>query len=91
VNAVAHDPGAIGYGGAAYARGVKEIAIRKDESTEAARPNLETVRSGVYPIARNLYYYTRREPEGAVKAFIDWALSDAGQALVTEVGYYPIR
>jgi phosphate transport system substrate-binding protein len=91
VNAVAQDPRAIGYGGAAYAKGVREIAIRKDEGSPAMLPSLETVRSGDYPIARNLYYYTRREPEGAVKRFIDWAVSDAGQRLVTEVGYYPIR
>uniref|UniRef100_A0A832I6U3 Phosphate-binding protein n=1 Tax=Eiseniibacteriota bacterium TaxID=2212470 RepID=A0A832I6U3_UNCEI len=91
VNAVAQEPRALGYGGAAYAKGVKEIAIRRDASSPAVLPSLETVRSGEYPIARNLFYYTRRAPEGAAKAFIDWALSEAGQAIVTEVGYYPVR
>ncbi len=35
-----------------------------------------------YPITRPLYLITKGEAEGAVKAFIDWALSDAGQQVV---------
>jgi len=26
-----------------------------------------------------------------VKTFVDWVLSAKGQAIVTEVGYYPIK
>ncbi len=35
-----------------------------------------------YPITRPLYLITNGEPEGPVKAFIDWSVSDAGQAVV---------
>jgi phosphate transport system substrate-binding protein len=35
--------------------------------------------------------YTRAKPEGAVKNFIDWTLSDEGQAIVTKVGYFPVK
>lgn len=45
------------------------------------------MRNGSYPIARYLYFYTAREPTGAVKVFIDWVLSASGQTLVEEVGY----
>jgi phosphate transport system substrate-binding protein len=91
VNAVAQDPRGIGYGGAAYAKGVKEVAVKKDAATPGVLPSEATVRDGSYPISRGLFYYLRRPPEGAAKAFIDYALSDSGQALVTEVGYFPVR
>jgi phosphate transport system substrate-binding protein len=91
VNAVAKDPNGIGYGGAAYLKGVKECAVRKDAGSAAVKPSAENVLSGAYPISRDLYFYTRRAPEGPIKDFIDFALSDSGQAIVTQVGYYPLR
>jgi phosphate transport system substrate-binding protein len=91
VNAVGKDPRGIGYGGAAYLKGVKECSVRKDAGSAAVPPSAENVLSGAYPISRDLYLYTRRTPEGAIKDFIDFALSDSGQAVVTQVGYYPLR
>lgn len=91
VNAVAKEPNGIGYGGAAYAAGVKEIAVRRDSTGAAIRPSRESVLSGEYPISRPLYFYTRSAPVGLAKEFVDFALSDAGQKLVEEVGYYPVR
>lgn len=91
VNAVSQDANGIGYGGAAYAKGVKECAIQKDTASPGVLPTLATVRDGSYPISRGLYYYTRKAPEGAVGDFITYALSDSGQALVTTVGYFPVR
>jgi phosphate transport system substrate-binding protein len=37
-----------------------------------------------YPITRPLYITTHGEPAGAVKDFLDWALSDEGQAIVKQ-------
>ncbi|HYM79933.1 MAG TPA: substrate-binding domain-containing protein, partial [Candidatus Limnocylindria bacterium] len=91
VNAVARDPKGIGYGGAAYGKGVKECAIKKDDGSPAVRPTAETVRDGSYPVTRYLYLYTRTRPAGAVKQFIDWVLTPEGQALASRVGYYPVR
>lgn len=91
VNAVAHDASGIGYGGAAYAKGVKECAVKAEDTSPPVKPAAETVRDGTYPISRALYFYTRKPPEGTMKAFVDWVLSDEGQKLATEVGYYPIR
>jgi phosphate transport system substrate-binding protein len=91
VNAVAADPNGIGYGGSAYAKGVKDCAIRADESSPPVLPSPGTVRDGSYPIARGLFYYLRRAPEGAIAPFVEFVLSDAGQALVTDVGYFPVR
>lgn len=91
VNAVAQDPRGIGYGGAAYLKGVKECAVKRDPAAPGVLPSAENVHSGAYPISRGLFFYTRKPPSGAIKAFVDFALSDAGQKLVTEVGYFPVR
>lgn len=90
VNAVAKDPNGIGYGGAAYAKGVKEVAVSA-AGKPAVRPNAETVASGAYPIARDLYFYTRTKPTGKLKQFVDYVLSPDGQSIVTSVGYFPVR
>lgn len=91
VNAVAKDANGIGYGGAAYAKGIRFAGIRKDDRSAAVVPSLETVRSGQYPISRYLYLYTRVKPSKEMKSFIDWATGPEGQALVTKVGYFPIK
>jgi phosphate transport system substrate-binding protein len=91
VNAVANDANGIGYGGAAYAKGIKFAAVKKDAKSPAIVPSLETVRSGEYPISRYLYLYTRAKPSKDMKAFIDWATGPEGQAIVTKVGYFPVK
>jgi ABC-type phosphate transport system substrate-binding protein len=52
-------------------------------------PTDECVRENKYPIARYLYFYTIKKPEGVVKLFIDWALSEEGQRIVKEINYIP--
>ena len=91
VNAVARDPNGVGYGGAAYAKGVKDCAVSRDEKSPAVLPTAATVKDGSYPVTRNLFFYTRVRPAGDTKKFIDWVLSDEGQALATKVGYFPVR
>ena len=91
VNAVARDKFGIGYGGAAYGKGSKEVKVKKDESTPGYAPTLENIKSGNYPISRFLFMYVKNRPTGAMKAYIDWILGDEGQKIVSEVGYFPIR
>jgi phosphate transport system substrate-binding protein len=91
VNAVANDANGIGYGGAAYAKGLKPAGVKKDDKSPAILPTLETVRSGAYPITRYLYLYTRSKPSGTLKSFIDWASGAEGQAIVVKTGYFPLR
>jgi phosphate transport system substrate-binding protein len=90
VNAVSKDPSSIGYGGIAYASGIRVVPVRKDEKSEAVTPSLVTVKSGQYPLSRNLFFYTIGEPAGNVKTFVDWVLGPEGQKLCETVGYYPI-
>lgn len=91
INAVSKDPFSIGYGGAAYARNVKALAVAQSASMPYVFPEEKTILSGEYPISRFLYFYTDKRPEGTVKKFIDWVISPAGQKVVREVGYYPIK
>ena len=91
VNAVAKDPNGIGYGGAAYAKGIKDCAVKKDATSAAVLPSAATVKDGSYPVTRDLYLYTRTKPAGEAKKFIDWVLSSEGQSLATQVGYVPVR
>jgi phosphate transport system substrate-binding protein len=90
VNAVAKDVNGIGYGGAAYAKGVRDCAIARDAKSPAILPTAATVKDGSYPLWRHLYFYLRRKPEADTKRFVDWVLSAEGQQLAAEVGYFPL-
>ncbi len=91
VNAVSRDPNGIGYGGAAYTKGVRDCAVRKDAKSPAIMPTAAAVHDGSYPLTRYLYFYLRKPAQGDVKKFIDWILSPPGQKLAVEVGYYPLK
>jgi phosphate transport system substrate-binding protein len=91
VNAVKKDVNGIGYGGAAYAVGVKHAKVKKDAGSPAILPTPETIGKGEYPITRYLYMYLRSRPSGETKKYIDWILSQEGQMIVTEVGYFPYK
>ena len=86
---VSQTPNAIGYVGLGYLDGsVKALKIKKDG--EEIEPTVENVLNGKYPIARSLYMITNGEPEGLVKDFIDFVLSEEGQKIVEEEGFVPI-
>jgi phosphate transport system substrate-binding protein len=91
VNAVKKDINGIGYGGAAYAVGVKHAKVKKDANSPAYDATAETIGKGQYPITRFLYMYLRNRPTGETKKYIDWILGPEGQSVVTEVGYFPVK
>jgi phosphate transport system substrate-binding protein len=91
VNAVAQDTHGIGYGGAAYAKGVRDLALSFGPGKPAVLPSAPTVADGSYPLSRYLYFYVRNKPAGDVRLFIDWVVSAEGQALATKVGYFPLK
>jgi phosphate transport system substrate-binding protein len=91
VNAVAKEKFGIGYGGAAYAKGIKVLKIKKDDKSTAIAPEDATIKNGTYPLSRPLFFYTRANPSADIKAFVDWVLSPEGQGIVTKVGYFPIK
>jgi phosphate transport system substrate-binding protein len=91
VNAVSKEKFGIGYGGAAYAKGIKILKVKKDATSTAVNPEKKTVLDGTYPLARPLFFYLRNKATGDIKSFIDWVLTPEGQAIVEKVGYYPVK
>ncbi len=91
VNAVSRDPNGIGYGGAAYAKGVKDALLKVDAQAKAFAPTEANVKTGDYPLSRYLFWYLRNKPTGDIKKLVDFVLSEQGQKIVTEVGYYAVK
>jgi len=91
VNAVAKAKYGIGYGGAAYAKGVKYCKVKKDVQTPGYEPTLENIKNGKYPISRYLYWYLRNKPTGEIKKLVDFVLSEQGQQIISKVGYFPVK
>lgn len=91
VDLVGHTPCAIGYTGIGYLTSdVKQLCVTSEPGKPCRHPSAENAISGEYPIARDLYMYTLGPPEGVVKEYLDWILSDAGQAAVAKAGYIPV-
>lgn len=97
--AVARDVKAIGYGGVGYfaeRKDVKILHVKQDDNSPAISPsedgkvNYEAIWSGDYSISRYLYSFTNGEPQGALKEFIDFILSEEGQELVKSMEYIPL-
>ncbi|MCG6869769.1 MAG: phosphate ABC transporter substrate-binding protein [Gammaproteobacteria bacterium] len=92
VDLVENTPCAIGYSGLAYATDhVKMACIVSEEGKDCVNPSVETASDSSYPIARPLFMYTSGEPQGDVKTYLDWVLSDAGQCIILNKGYAPVH
>lgn len=92
VEGVSGDLGAVGYSAAGYVLdkpGVKVLSLLVDG--QAVSPADEAaVLSGRYPLARPLYQFMNGKPSGALADFLRYEASDAGQAIVKEMGFYPV-
>ena len=60
-------------------------------SINGVAPTEPNAADGSYLIVRPLNMLTNGEPAGAVKAFLDFILSEGGQKLVVEDGYIPVK
>ncbi|MBN2487459.1 MAG: PstS family phosphate ABC transporter substrate-binding protein [Methanosarcinaceae archaeon] len=86
---VSQNKNAVGYIGIAYLdESVKAISLNSDGTY--VLPSAETVKTGAYPLARPLYFYTNGEPTGLAKTFLDYVLGPDGQGIVSEIGYIPV-
>lgn len=92
IQSVSQTPGAIGYVGLAYLnRDVKAVHVSYDGGRRYVEPSLVHAKDKTYPIVRPLFYYYEAANEAQVKPFIDYILSDEGQATVKKTGYIPVR
>jgi phosphate transport system substrate-binding protein len=89
---VAKNPNAIGYYGMGYiSPKQKVIAVAKEEQGRYVKPSIEDVRKGRYPISRPLFWYTKGEPQGTVKAMLDFVFSKEGQEIVSKLDFVPVK
>ena len=92
VDLVEKTPCAIGYSGLAYATDhVKMACITAEDGGECIMPSVQTAVDRSYPIARPLFMYTNGEPQGEIKKYLDWILSDTGQCIILKKGYAPVK
>ena len=94
VDAVARDPGGIGYVSAGYlhrgGRGVRALKVRSKLDAAAVDPlDSPAVLRGSYPLTRPLYHISSGRPQGGVAAFQAFERSAQGQAAILEMGFFP--
>ncbi len=74
--------------------GIKLLALAKRREEPYVPPTAESIYSGRYPLARQLYFYVQRPPGGAVEPsvadFLRYVLSSEAQQVVEEVGYLQV-
>ncbi|MFL7813192.1 MAG: phosphate ABC transporter substrate-binding protein [Anaerolineales bacterium] len=88
---IRQNPNAIGYDGLGYVTDeMKVIAVARTFGDPYILPSAESVNSGGYPIARDLYMYTNGTPQGIIADYLEWILSPEAQLIVTELGFVPI-
>jgi phosphate transport system substrate-binding protein len=83
---VAHDPHAIGF----ISLGLVNEQVRALDLDGAAASEAH-IRDGSYKLVRPFLFVSQGEPTGHARAFIDFVLSDEGQALVKKEGLLPVR
>lgn len=88
---IASTPNSIGYIGMAFNHIITE-AGGKILTINGIAPASETVKSGEYPISRELYVVSKGALQPSVeKDFVDFLLSAKGQAIVLESEFIPLN
>ena len=78
----------IGFSFRFYVEGIVENGAVKLLALDGVYPSTENIRNGSYPIVNDFYAVTRKGEENPnVQAFVDWMLSEEGQAIVEGSGY----
>lgn len=87
-DAVAADPGGIGFIGLPYVRRSKVLGISAGAGNPPIVPTQFTVGTEDYPLSRRLYLYLPgKAPSKEASDFVEYALSDAGQDVVKQIGF----
>lgn len=84
IQSVAQTKGAIGYVALPYLVNNKDVAAIAIDGVE---PTLENTYNGKYKVWGYEHMYTKGEPTGAVKAFLDYILSDTYGVEIEKQGY----
>lgn len=80
---------AIGYSYLYYVEGLYKSGDVKVLTVDGAAPTDENLRSGAYPFTVN-YYAVYEKGNETAERFVNWLVSDEGQACVRQAGYVAI-
>ncbi len=85
----------LGFVGFAYAdqQGDQIDKVQIDGGDGCVEPSADTIRDGSYPLSRSLYIYVNTDKVASnptLKSFVDYYMSDAGIAAVTDADYVAI-
>ncbi len=84
--AIENDPFGIGYVSVGFIdNNLNAIAL------DGVKPDMNSVKTGRYKIARGLYSNTKGKATGLAKKFIDYLLSPDGQKLAFNKGFIPVK
>lgn len=86
---VSRTPGAIGYISIGFVDSAFTTSKVKALSIDGVEPTEANVASGAYPVSRSLYLFTKGEPAGEAKAYIDEVLSPDMAQTIRDAGYIP--
>ena len=91
-NKVASTKGAVSQLSSSWADGKTVFALAlKSEAGEATEPTTENIATHKYPLSRPLFLLTNGEARDEAKVFVDFVLSERGQALVKKHGYLALE
>ncbi len=93
--AISQDPLAVGYAGVGFHSSmVRIVPLASGPTDPAILPSAETVSNGQYPLARPLYLYVNKNPDGkldpVVGEFLKFVNSRQGQETVARANFYPL-
>lgn len=100
VEAIKRDVAGIGYVAVGYVvndkevvmEGIKIVNLAKDENSEYYSPvQMANVMSKRYPLTRPLNQYTNGKPTGKLLEFMRFQVSEEGQAIVRQQGFFPVQ
>ncbi len=81
---------ALGYSYLYYVEALYKSGSIKVLAIDGVEPSAENLRAGTYPYTVNYYAVYRKENETA-RRFVDWMVSDEGQAAIAQAGYITLR
>jgi phosphate transport system substrate-binding protein len=91
IEEVSQSESAIGYVGLGYVSDrVHTVAVARTNEGPFVSPAMATAMDKTYPLARPLLFYTEAKPQGTIKAFIDFVLSEEGQGIVKTMDFVPL-
>lgn len=86
---VSRSRGAIGYISMGFVKSAYAKTAVRALSINHVEPSEKTISSGGYPISRDLYFFTKGEPTGPAKDYIDFVLSQNMDKQIREAGFIP--